>query len=102
MTKPCISWHLQNDFVIQSLGKMPVGAGAGVGWDRHTMTMRTIAFLLLGGLMLGGCMQETLEPSTQASWKPRDKELMSNLPYAQASIPDQFKRHIVSFDRQEA
>jgi len=47
------------------------------------MTMRTIAFVIMG-LMLGGCMQETLEPATQVSWKPRDKQLMSNLPYAQA------------------
>jgi len=65
------------------------------------MTMRTIAFLIMG-LMLGGCMQETLEPATQASWKARDKELMSNLPYAQATIPEPYRRHIVSFDRKEA
>ena len=65
------------------------------------MTMRTIAFLIMG-LMLGGCMQETREPSTQVSWKPRDKELMSNLPYAQATIPEPYRRHIVSFDRKEA
>ena len=65
------------------------------------MTMRTIAFLIMG-LMLGGCMQETLEPSTQVAWKPRDKELMANLPYAQASIPEPYRRHIVDFDRKEA
>ena len=29
------------------------------------MTMRTIAFLFIG-LMLGGCMQETLEPGTKS------------------------------------
>jgi lipoprotein-anchoring transpeptidase ErfK/SrfK len=65
------------------------------------MGMRAIAFVIMG-LLLGGCMQETLEPATQANWKPRDKELMSNLPYAQASIPEEFRRHIVSFDRKEA
>jgi lipoprotein-anchoring transpeptidase ErfK/SrfK len=65
------------------------------------MGMRAIAFLVVG-LMLGGCMQETLEPASQAGWKPRDKELMSNLPYAQASIPDEYRRHIVSYDRKEA
>src|ERR1700736_2084651 len=64
------------------------------------MTMRTIAFLIMG-LMLGGCMQETLEPATQVSWKPRDKQLMSNLPYAKASIPEPYRRHVVSFDRKE-
>lgn len=50
------------------------------------MTIRTIAFVILG-LALGGCMQETLEPATQASWNARDKQLMANLPYAQAAIP---------------
>jgi hypothetical protein len=33
MTKPCIGWHPRGDFVIQSAGSMPVGAGAGVGWE---------------------------------------------------------------------
>ncbi len=65
------------------------------------MIMRAFAFLL-AGLFLGGCMQETLEPATQAGWKPRDKQLMSNLPYAQAEIPEPYRRHIVSFDRKEA
>jgi lipoprotein-anchoring transpeptidase ErfK/SrfK len=64
------------------------------------MAKRAIAFLLLG-LMLGGCMQETLEPASEAGWKPRDKELMSNLPYAQATIPEEFRRHLVDYDRKE-
>ena len=33
-------------------------------------------------------MQETLEPATQVGWNSRDKQLMSNLPYAQAAIPE--------------
>jgi len=65
------------------------------------MTIRTIAFVILG-LALGGCMQETLEPATQASWNARDKQLMANLPYAQAAIPDSYKRHIVDYTRKEA
>src|ERR1700719_3320611 len=69
---------------------------SGVG-----MSVRVFAFLVIG-LMLGGCMQETLEPSTQANWKPRDKQLMSNLPYAQSTIPEEIRRHIVSYDRKEA
>src|SRR5438445_611746 len=48
--------------------------------------------------MLGGCMQETLAPATQAGWSARDKALMSNLPYAQATIPDEFRRHIVGLN----
>ena len=66
--------------------------------------MRSFAFVIIGlaGIALGGCMQETLEPSTQAGWNSRDKQLMSNLPYQQAAIPDQFKRHIVDYSRKEA
>jgi len=51
--------------------------------------------------MLGGCMQETLAPVTQAGWSARDRQLMSNLPYAQATIPEEFRRHIVSYTRKE-
>jgi lipoprotein-anchoring transpeptidase ErfK/SrfK len=52
--------------------------------------------------MLGGCMQETLAPTTQAGWSARDTQLMSNLPYRQASIPVEFQRHIVNYNRKEA
>jgi lipoprotein-anchoring transpeptidase ErfK/SrfK len=52
--------------------------------------------------MLGGCARATLEPATQASWTARDKQLMSNLPYAQATIPEEFQRHIVDYTRKEA
>src|ERR1700726_3825827 len=72
---------------------------AGDG-GKQTMTMRTIAFLIVS-LTLGGCMAETLEPATQTNWKPRDKEFMSNLPYAQAKIPEPYRRHIVEFDRKQ-
>jgi len=64
------------------------------------MAMRTIAFLFVG-LLLGGCMQETLEPASQVGWKPRDKELMANLPYAQATIPEPYRRAIVEYHRKE-
>ena len=63
--------------------------------------MRAIVFVIIG-LMLGGCMQETLAPVTQAGWSARDKQLMSNLPYAQATIPEEYRRHIVQYARQEA
>src|SRR3974377_2030197 len=63
--------------------------------------MRAIAVAIIV-LMLGGCMQETLAPTTQAGWSARDKQLMSNLPYAQASIPFEFQRHIVQYSRKEA
>ena len=65
------------------------------------MAIRAIAFVILG-FVLGGCMQETLEPATQVGWTSRDKQLMSNLPYAQADIPQEFRRHIVDFTRKES
>jgi lipoprotein-anchoring transpeptidase ErfK/SrfK len=65
------------------------------------MAARTIAFVLVG-LMLGGCMQETIEPATQTNWTSRDKSLMSNLPYEQAAIPEAYRRHIVDYTRKEA
>ena len=65
------------------------------------MGIRAVAFIFMG-LMLGGCMQETLEPASQAGWTARDKQLMSNLPYAQADIPQEYRRHIVDFTRKES
>jgi lipoprotein-anchoring transpeptidase ErfK/SrfK len=47
-------------------------------------------------------MQSTLEPASEASMKPRDKELLAHAPYAQATIPEQYQRHIVSYQRREA
>ena len=63
--------------------------------------MRAIAPAIIA-LMLGGCMQETLAPTTQVGWTGRDRQLMSHLPYAQATIPEEFRRHLVSYARKEA
>jgi lipoprotein-anchoring transpeptidase ErfK/SrfK len=65
------------------------------------MRMRSVLFLIIG-LMLAGCMQETLEPASEAGWSPRDKQLMAHLPYAQATIPVQYQRHIIDYSRKEA
>jgi lipoprotein-anchoring transpeptidase ErfK/SrfK len=53
-------------------------------------------------LLLGGCMQSTLEPASDANLKPRDKQLLANAPYAQATIPEPYRRHIVDYHRYEA
>jgi lipoprotein-anchoring transpeptidase ErfK/SrfK len=68
------------------------------------MSIRKPPFVLIAaiGLALGGCMQSTLEPASEASMKPRDKELLAHAPYAQATIPEQFQRHIVSYQRHDA
>jgi lipoprotein-anchoring transpeptidase ErfK/SrfK len=62
-----------------------------------------LAWLVVGltGLLLGGCMQATLAPSTDASFTPRDRQLLAHTPYAQASIPENFRRHIVDYSRKE-
>jgi lipoprotein-anchoring transpeptidase ErfK/SrfK len=60
-------------------------------------------FVILGvGLLLGGCIQTTLEPAPTASLKPRDKELLARAPYAQVRIPEPYQRHIVDYHRREA
>jgi lipoprotein-anchoring transpeptidase ErfK/SrfK len=53
------------------------------------------------GLLLGGCMQATLAPSSDASLTARDRQLLAQAPYAQASIPESFRRHIVDYSRRE-
>jgi lipoprotein-anchoring transpeptidase ErfK/SrfK len=61
--------------------------------------------LLLVGLLgfaLGGCMQSTLDPSSDRSFTPRDRQLLANAPYAQATIPEQFRRHIVDYPGRDA
>jgi lipoprotein-anchoring transpeptidase ErfK/SrfK len=59
------------------------------------------AAILLVGLMLGGCMQSTLEPTVETNFKPRDKQLLANAPYAKATIPEPYRRHVVSYHRKE-
>ena len=63
--------------------------------------MRALAFVIIG-LTLGGCMEGTLAPTTEANWTARDRQLMSRLPYAQATIPEEYRRHIVSYSRKES
>ena len=42
------------------------------------------------GLLAGGCMQSTLAPVAETELKPRDKKLLANAPYSQASIPEAY------------
>jgi lipoprotein-anchoring transpeptidase ErfK/SrfK len=63
------------------------------------MMGRGLALLLMG--LLGGCMQATLAPSSNANLTPRDRQLLAHPPYAQASIPETYRRHIVDYTRKE-
>lgn len=73
---------------------------SGVAWLR--LGARSIAFLGLFSLILGGCMQSTLAPSSSANLTPRDRQLLAHPPYAQATIPETYRRHIVDYTRREA
>jgi lipoprotein-anchoring transpeptidase ErfK/SrfK len=62
-----------------------------------------LASLLVGllGLVLGGCMQSTLSPSSEASFTSRDRQLLAQAPYGQANISEQYRRHIVDYSYKE-
>src|SRR5262249_38800516 len=64
--------------------------------------MRTLFLVGLAGLLLGGCMQSTIEPASQANLSPRDKALLAHARYSRASLPDKYQRQIGSYSRDEA
>jgi lipoprotein-anchoring transpeptidase ErfK/SrfK len=61
-----------------------------------------LALLLTGLLALGGCTQATLAPLSDSNFSPRDRQLLAHPPYAQATIPESYRRHIVDYQRKEA
>ena len=65
------------------------------------MAIRGTALLLIG-LMLGGCMQATIDPANDANLTPRDRKLLANAPYARVAPPPQYQRSIVQYHRKEA
>jgi lipoprotein-anchoring transpeptidase ErfK/SrfK len=69
---------------------------------RGTSGKRAITLAVLGlGLALGGCMSQTIEPTSEAQFTARDKKLLANPPYAKATIPEPYQRHIVEYHRKE-
>ncbi|MGJ5033674.1 MULTISPECIES: L,D-transpeptidase [unclassified Bradyrhizobium] len=65
------------------------------------MSRLGVALSLAGTVMLAGCMEATLSPTSDAALTPRDRQLLAHAPYAEAQIPQQFQRHIVDYTRQE-
>jgi lipoprotein-anchoring transpeptidase ErfK/SrfK len=59
--------------------------------------------VLAAGLMLSGCMQTTAtyEPTNQANFKPRDKELLAKVRYEKIEVPETYRRAIVDYHRKE-
>ncbi|HLH95574.1 MAG TPA: L,D-transpeptidase [Xanthobacteraceae bacterium] len=68
------------------------------------MAVRGIGLVLLAlvfGSSLGGCMQATLEPASEAYFTARDKKLLADPPYEKAAIPISYQRSIVDYTRKE-
>jgi lipoprotein-anchoring transpeptidase ErfK/SrfK len=65
------------------------------------MAGRSLRVLFGVGLLLGGCMQATVEPASEANLTPRDKKLLAAAPYEKATIPEPYQRHIVTYHRRE-
>jgi len=53
------------------------------------------------GLLVAGCNQSTLEVASDANLTPRDRALLAHAPYARATIPQTFQRHIVDYTGRE-
>src|SRR6476660_8833320 len=70
-----------------------------MGYRKYSLRM---ALAVLGlGILVSGCMQ-TAEPASDANLTPLDRRLLANAPYARATIPAQYQRHIVEYPRREA
>jgi lipoprotein-anchoring transpeptidase ErfK/SrfK len=65
--------------------------------------MRGSALLLVGlvGVLLSGCGQSTLQPTSDRNFTPRDKQFLARAPYASVTIPESYRRHIVDYRRPE-
>jgi lipoprotein-anchoring transpeptidase ErfK/SrfK len=65
--------------------------------------MRWSAWFAVGsiGLLVAGCTTSTLEVASDATQTPRDRVLLAHVPYARATIPEQYRRHIVDYGRRE-
>jgi lipoprotein-anchoring transpeptidase ErfK/SrfK len=69
---------------------------------RDTAGKKRLSLIVLGlGVLLSGCMQQTIEPASETNLTPRDRKLLANPPYAQANIPEPYLRHIVDYHRKE-
>ena len=66
------------------------------------MAARGLLTALFGaGIVLGGCMQSTIEPASEANFTARDKNLLAAAPYKKATIPESYQRHIVEYQRKD-
>ncbi len=61
--------------------------------------MRGSILLVVGlaGLLFAGCTRSTAVPASDANLTPRDRELLANAPYAAATIPEPYRKHLVDY-----
>ncbi|WP_341988523.1 L,D-transpeptidase [Azorhizobium sp. AG788] len=64
------------------------------------MTARSVAAVLMG-LLLGGCISSTPQPTPESALKPRDKQLLANAPYPKVKPEGMFARQIVTYEGKE-
>jgi lipoprotein-anchoring transpeptidase ErfK/SrfK len=62
----------------------------------------TFVFVGLTAVALCGCARSRLDATPNTNWTVRDRELLAITPYAQASIPEAYRRHLVDYHRKEA
>ena len=66
--------------------------------------MRALTMFVLVGLIalsLCGCARSRLDTTANLNLTARDRELLAIAPYAQASIPEAYRRHLVDYPRKE-
>ncbi len=65
--------------------------------------MRLFVSFVVGSiaLLLAGCANSRLEMASDVAQSPRDKALLAHVPYASATVPEQFRRHIVDYRGRE-
>jgi lipoprotein-anchoring transpeptidase ErfK/SrfK len=71
------------------------------GKEEEMSASRLFVALFGVGVLLGGCMQSTIEPASEANFTVRDKKLLAAAPYENAAIPEPYRRHIVEYHRKE-
>src|SRR5262245_64316881 len=69
-----------------------------------SMPTRRSALFTVGwaGILLGGCQQSTLQLASDGNFTQRDRRLLAHAPYASATIPESYRRHIVDYQRPES
>ena len=97
---PRVAWKGRR-LIVYQWSRQSVGVN-GMAIRKGAGKIRLGLFALGMGVLVSGCMQQTIEPASDANLTPRDRKLLANPPYAQATIPEPYLRHIVDYHRKEA